>query len=288
MARTKLINDLTKAYEFFVENDQSVENTPQILLSILKQIGIIRNVANISEVNFEMPAENLSEDPNLKPEKEKSFEIQQKTKPENEKECLKVMWKLLSFGGREVTKSAVTNLIHSMLSFEETQLFLLKESEEIQGQLGIEQSDEMISADIRKMLLLFGFLSKECKMTGFIHHFAAQLKPTQMNQQKEEEQKECRFAPKIDKKSRVIDTRKAQESKGKFKGSQRSQSPKRHDMLYENFKEQKEKLLKKEEEINKEKNKELTFKPKISDKANSRVEDQQSKVFLIHSSSNLN
>eukprot|EP00831_Metopus_contortus_P084426 TRINITY_DN9584_c0_g1_i2.p1 TRINITY_DN9584_c0_g1~~TRINITY_DN9584_c0_g1_i2.p1 ORF type:complete len:319 (-),score=33.36 TRINITY_DN9584_c0_g1_i2:4-960(-) len=117
------------------------------------------------------------------------------------------------------------------------------------------------------MLQLFTELSREMKYTRHITYFATNLK-TQV-QRKESPDPDVTFRPKINEKSLKILSR--QGSGGELNSYKRGPSP-CFDRLYQHSKEIQEKKNKRKEELQKEDDMQLTFKPTISSRPTNKVE----------------
>jgi len=325
LARNKLAKDLTKAYNKLALAQPDIEGKPQILIEMLGILKIFKEIKQSTDIQLdtdpELFAKNLGlsvgSTPKMGPDSAVALSEKIETpidsvsqsrygKPnakidsnrkENEQICCVKMWKILSYGGREVTKEILTSLLHTLLTIDEslsfeTKLEMMQESAKISG--GAEELNE----DFKIVMHVFSNLSKEVKTSRYLTHFAQKLK-LNVNPREEKEAKECTFAPSINQKSRKIDvklkTEKEKERSGsqekqeepkvldagkKFVARQRSTSPPRHQALYENYKEIQSKVQKKKEEIQATKEKELTFKPKISKAANKFNEDSITRVFF--------
>ncbi len=333
LARNKLAKDITKAYDKLVQAQPDIEGKPQILIEMLTLLHAFKEVKLASDVQLETDSETLaknlgvsvSSSPKLgaddrgsaaaaaeakSPNDESNATRSQKGeagRKETEQQCFQKMWKILSYGGREVSKDILTGLLHSLLTLDdsqsmETKLGLIQEAAKIAA------PNEELVGDFKKMINKFGALTREVKASRYLTHFAQQLKGCK-NPREEKEAKECTFVPNIDQRSRRLDVTKkkekekqrgtsqerltvgaasgensAKDAPKKFNNRQRSQSPPRHDALYENYKEIQEKLKQKKDKLLAEKEKELTFKPKISKAAEKIQEDPSTRVPLFSAS----
>lgn len=290
LARNKLAKDLLKAYDYFVKLNPNDEFTPQLLINLLRQLLIFKELKTASEVQFNTEKNDNEEASNslVKIQAEPDHPMEENDVSKNlpadilkssrknlEQDCLLEMWKVLSFGSREVTKDLIINVLHTMLGFEEQHTIFMR----LQGVVNIPEDNLL-----KNMITKFSNLAKESKTTRHFHNFANGLKNA-VNPQKEKEKKECYFVPEIDPKSRKIDgqTVRGQGSpprqrEGTFKPSQRSQSPQRNFILYDDYKEYKSKLQKKSEVLKEKATKELTFKPKVTKKAEKIKEDPGTRV----------
>ena len=321
MARNKLAKDITRAYDKLVQAQPDIEGKPQILIEMLSLLGAFKELKLASDVQFEADSETMAKNlgvsigssPKLNPENNNGDNLPEQSNPdatsakaltqkselsrkETEQQCCQKTWKILSFGGREVTKDILVNLIHTLLALEEAQsieikLGLVKEATKIFD------INEDLTADLKKMINCFMTLIREVKASRYLTHFARKLK-TSENPREEKEAKECTFVPEINKRSREIDvTKKAARSRErgtsqedrkeddskiehekKFDSRQRSHSPQRHEALYENYKEIQTKLQKRQEESIAQKDKEFTFKPKVSKAADKIKEGNDKRV----------
>ncbi len=307
LARNKLARDLAKAYDAFARAKPDIEFRPQILLELLSLLGIFKELKLASDVALEQETEAVAKDLGMSV----GSGPQEESKPvfhgvglvsarkENEQNCMKKMWKILSFGGREVGKDILTGTVYTMLLFEDSQSMETKEGL-VREAAKIENPSDEMGKDMRTMVELFDGLAREAKETRYITYFVTKLR-TLDNPREENEAKECSFVPKINKKSRKLDVEKTKEKekqrakeaekrgaddsqkagdkdKGKFKAKRRSQSPARHDILYENYKEIMDKLQKEQEKSKAEESKLLTFKPKVSKAANKIHEGSNERV----------
>jgi hypothetical protein len=203
--------------------------------------------------------------------------IQARKRKKLEKKCFDLMWGVLTFGGREVTKGLFLNLIHVLFTIEdkqstETKLKIIQEAVRVNG---IETS-----LDLNSLLDTFNRLAKDIRT--HLSNFAKQFREMK-NSTEEKEVSECTFNPYINNKSRKLDSNRKTSgcSPKKLSLEQRSQSPPRHNMLYENYKEMQKNLKKLSKERRAEEDKKLPFRPKISKPAEKYNEDNTKRVFAI-------
>lgn len=279
LARNKLLKDLAKLYDYILEGDLSLKNTSQLILKILLHLEVFKEPEKKQNETGVSPGA-------------------QKTRKDIEVDCLQAMWELLTKEQKEVEKENIVNLLHTLLTMDET-LPINDKLQKVQNSVKLQKVEEETMQRMTKMIAYFTLLSKEFKTSRFVTHFATNLKPNNLPTEEIERQK-CSFAPQICKNSKKMDIERqkgklppeAEEKKFDskevrdiptkkiFHAEKRSVSPPRHEMLYENYKEIKKNLQKKEEVLQASKEKELTFKPKISKKAEKIQEDDASRVLI--------
>jgi len=297
LVRNKLAKDLNKAYDALVDEQPEIEGKPELLIKMLSLLQVFTEIKsedglhddselsyNNSDFNIKLCLdENNTFDSQCTMEYSCLTKMQARKRKELEKKCFDLMWGVLTFGGREVTKGLLLNLIHVLFTIEdkqatETKLRIIQEAAKVNG---IETS-----LDLNDLLETFNTLAKDIRT--HLSNFAKQFKEIK-NSTEEKEINECTFNPSINNKSRKLDSnRKASGCPPKkFSLEQRSQSPPRHDILYENYKKIQKNLKKLSNERRVEEDKKLPFRPKISKPAEKYNEDKVKRVYFILISSSI-
>lgn len=279
LARNKLAKDLMLAYDKLVRAD--TEGTPQILISLLASLGIFKKLGS-----GRMEALSRSHDGSNSEEVKSAQE--DVGRREVEEKCCDTMWELLSFGNRTVGKRMVVGVVHAMLVLEDSQPIESK-VEIIKEVLKISSFDQELISEITQLIGVFKMLAKEVKESRYLTHFARKFRRSE-SPMEEKKVQECTFSPVINYRSRRLDRKCKMAERGSSQDklesglkrvdrNQRSQSPPRHNELYENYKKLKTNVEKKRQMLMDEELKRLPFRPKIT-KAAEKYKEESSKRVL--------
>lgn len=272
-----------------VDEQPEIEGKPQLLVKMLCVLKIFKEVkgedelrdlevsSNDTELDFSSKFcfdENDPLDSQFTAEYSCSNKMEARRRRRLERQCFDLMWAVLAFGGREVTKGLLLNLIHVLLTLEETPVETkAKVVQEAARVSGIESS-----LDLNALLKSFSALARNARR--YLPNFAKQFKDSQSSTE-EKEISECTFYPAISNRSRKLDSARKEKSEARAKAlQQKSQSPPRHNALYENYKEVQKNLEKLSKERREEENKKLPFRPKVSKHAEKYKEDKERRVSL--------
>eukprot|EP00826_Nyctotherus_ovalis_P041630 TRINITY_DN4228_c0_g1_i1.p1 TRINITY_DN4228_c0_g1~~TRINITY_DN4228_c0_g1_i1.p1 ORF type:complete len:370 (-),score=76.18 TRINITY_DN4228_c0_g1_i1:409-1518(-) len=280
LARNKLAKDLMLAYDKLVQPD--TEGTPQILVGVLVALGVFKKLGNsrIEALSRSHDGSNSEELKNAQEDMERR---------EMEEKCCDKMWELLSFGNRSVRKRMVVGLVHAMLVLEDLQPIESK-IEIVKEVLKISSFDQELISEITQLISIFKTLAKEVKESRYLTHFARKFRKSE-SPTEEKKIQECTFSPMINYRSRRLDRKCRMAERGNSQDrlepalkrvdkNQRSQSPPRHNELYENYKKLKTNVEKKRQMLMDEELKRLPFRPKITKAAEKYKEENHRRVLL--------
>lgn len=246
-----------------MEAEPEMEGKPQILLRMLSELGILKRaeddypyeneeykITSQCTVNFNNEIQNIIEDSSYKTLRQKELILRR----EKQVFCYNSMWEVLSFGGREVTKGLLINLIYTLLTLPDSQAMETK-LDVLQQTLHIYGLDQQSLANLKELLKVFNEFAREAKESRHLTHFGARFKAKQSSTE-EREMNAFKFAPSINNTAKVLKALRKNKSSpelvkengcnaGNAKARQRSCSRKRYKQLYDNYYVIKDKLDKK-------------------------------------------
>ena len=262
-ARTKLAKDINKAYNAIVKQQPELEGKPQLVIELLSSMRIFTeykqrdsdNILNFKDFKSNIN-DNKSED--LSHSKTAEFTIGQKyrmIRKENEQQCFQLIWELLSFGDRKVTKDLVISSLYSLLRMND-----LESIEDLEKSLRIEGLSHNNLLQVKSLMDLFKMLLKDVNNSRYISQFAKQFESPRQSSE-EMRVKECTFTPSINYKSKKLMSRR---NSARISNAKRNQSNEKHEELYANYKERKNNILKLKKQFYVEQKQNCPFIPKIS------------------------
>ena len=248
-----------------VDDEPDIEGKPQLLYKMLIELNVFKHINEEQIPNIKDELQDIIEEFPHKAQRQRDL-IKRK---ERQNLCYNLMWQMLSFSDREVTKELLINLIYTLLTLKDS-LDVVTKLNVLQQTLHVYGLDQESLVNLKELLKVFSELSKELRENKYLIYFVSRSK-TKPYTNREKEVNEYKFTPNINK-TKVSGALKSNSSATQLSGGndytdeskERSCSPGRFKKLYEDYKAIENKLNIKRRLKHLEEQKVCRFQPKTN------------------------
>jgi len=257
--RNRINKDVNILYEKLITKQPEIQGQPILLIKILQILGIFKKLNEI-EVNKSYTTQQESFNEKMQVEAVPKNLLERK---EAETVCFQLIWKMLSFGKRKVTKGIIVNLISSLLNLDNSEI--TDAVEIIMEALQLPSRSLDLVGDIESFINLLSTLSINVNIIQNLTDFIKMFKVPRMSTE-EEELGRCTFNPSVNRGFKRLKRVSTSKAKRKNTGllEDGSRSPRIHEELYSDYIQRDNNLKVLEIKTNYKLNKEYTFRPKIT------------------------